>query len=221
MNIWNLEISWDFDQVLLRSEIPVLEFVDNKLGTRYAGRKIKGWNSVAGWLVADGIMQPDKANDFENYVWTEPSIISKAPVNGALQALSYVAWQRGIPQTITTSRIPKLADTTFEQVEKFFPWLQGRVNQRIKAVPGVSGEDYKVEKVSDRFKHNSNLVHHDDSMTFMRKLLSAVPGIDVIGFPCEEDYHLDLIGGRRVFFPDISLFNALVYYPEVNVAQSS
>lgn len=222
LNLHRLEISWDFDQVLIMSEIPVLDFVDKDLGTHYAGRKIKGWNSIAKWISEDGIKTRKEADEYEDWVWTEPKIVREAPPNRCLQAFSFVAWQRGIPQSMTTTRPPKLAEVTYKQVEMHFPWLAGYVNQRSPLEAGVPGTDYKAIKVAERSLVSPNLVHLDDSMVCMRKILKLNPDVDIIGFPAPEEEFSDMVGGRHIFFSDISMFESLLNYsPQIpSVAQS-
>lgn len=216
MNLYNLELSWDFDQVLMQTEIPVADFCDSDKGTHYRGRKIRGWNSFSQWLLEDGIFRTkEEADDYENKIWTDPKIIKEGLPNRKLQALSYAAFKRGIKQTITTSRISKLAIVTEGQVKLYYPWLSESVNQRLEDIPGVAGEDYKVTKVSELYMANPSLVHMDDSMTFMRKLLGKNPDISVLGFPAPEDYYADLTGGSRIFFPDISVFADMLYYSDL------
>ncbi|HJY98392.1 MAG TPA: hypothetical protein VJ227_01620 [Patescibacteria group bacterium] len=212
LNRRGLEISWDFDQVLLKSEVPVLDFVDKDLGTRYSGRKIKGWNSISKWLTEDGLKPEKEALEYEDWVWTEPKIIKDALPNERLRALSLAAKRRGIKQTISTSRVHKLASTTDGQVKLHFPWLEGRVNQRRSEADGPSGENFKVAKVSEIYRRNPDVIHLDDSMTFMRKLLMACPGINVLGFPAPDERHDDLYGEMRIFFPEISIFESLIYH---------
>lgn len=216
LDIPDLEISWDFDQVLVRSEIPVADFCDMDLKTHYAGRRIRGWNSFSKWLLDDGVFKTKEESDaYEEMIWTDPKILKEAPPNKRLQALSFKASQLGIRQTITTSRIPALAKTTECQVKLHFPWLIGHVNQREVAVAWESGEDYKVAKVSEMYSKNPNVVHLDDSMSFVRKIIKIAPGIDIIGFPCVEDDTIGFENGRRVFFPDISVLTEMISYPEV------
>ncbi len=216
LNIPDLEISWDFDQVLMQSEIPTADYCDKDKGTKYSGRKIRGWNSYSKWLFEDGKFKTiEEAEAYEEYIWTHPKILKEAPPNKRFQALSFEAWRVGIKQSITTSRIPELAFVTETQVRLHFPWLTGQVNQRTEAITGVSGEDYKVLQVAAAYEANPSLVHLDDSMSFMRKILKVTPGLSVIGFPCLEDIYADMQGPRRVFFPDISMFNELIFYPEV------
>lgn len=216
LNTWNLEISWDFDQVLIESQSPVFEKADKDFGTHYKGRKVISWSSVAEWLVEDGKMHDfEKAKDYEEALWNDPDIIAKSPVNRRLQALSFVAWQRGIRQTISTSRPPALEEVTKLQVEKYFPWLIGHVNQRTVKQAGVNGKDginFKVRHVSELYQGNHNLVHLDDSMVTLRKLLQLHPNMNVFGFPATKERFSDLIGGQRIFFPDIALFESLVVY---------
>ncbi len=187
LNIPDLEISWDFDQVLMQSEIPTADYCDKDKGTKYSGRKIRGWNSYSKWLFEDGKFKTiEEAEAYEEYIWTHPKILKEAPPNKRFQALSFEAWRVGIKQSITTSRIPELAFVTETQV-----------------------------RVAAAYEANPSLVHLDDSMSFMRKILKVTPGLSVIGFPCLEDIYADMQGPRRVFFPDISMFNELIFYPEV------
>ncbi len=218
LNQKDLLISWDFDQVLIKTEIPVLSFVDRDLGTNYFDRKIKEWNSIAKWLIEDGIKSEKDAYEYEHEVWTNPKIMKWALPNEKLQSLSYAAYLRGIPQVLTTSRVPKLAETTFAQVDLFFPWLKNCVNQRTYEKSGINGEDFKASKIAGLFRLNPNTIHLDDSMTLMRKLINICPEIGLIGFPNPEDDFSGLEGEKRIYFPDISIFNNLVFYfdlPEV------
>lgn len=216
LNYHNLEISWDLDQVLIRTEVPVFEKVDKDFGTHYKDRKVVSWSSAAEWLVEDGKIQDfEKAKEYEETLWNKPEIIVKGPPNWRLRTLSFVAWQRGIKQTITTSRPPIMESVTDVQVKKYFPWLVGHVNQRNISQPGINGKDginFKVRHVSELYQQNHSLIHLDDSMATMRKLVELHPNIDVIGFPATREPYEDLVGGRRIFFPKMAFFESLIYY---------
>lgn len=220
LNIAGLEISWDFDLILMMTQDPVFRKADKDFGTNYKDRKVISWSSVAEWLVEDGKMQDfENAKEYEEKLWNDPEIIRLTPPNKSLQVFSYAAWLRGIKQTISTSRPSTLEEVTKIQVENYFPWLVGNVNQRSAGEPGITGRDgigFKVGHVSELYQRNHGVIHFDDSMTTIRKLLELHPDMDVLGFPATKEPYSDLVGKRRLFFPDITLFESLITYsPEL------
>jgi hypothetical protein len=184
LNLRNLFLDFDLDQVLANSEIPIIEYCSRDLGVNYIGRKLNGYNTISSWIVSDGIMNNLEAVLYETKLWERPDLVNLAPPNEILRAFSYAASLRGIPQSITTSRAPGLADVTHAWVLNYFPWIDV-VNQRTDKT--LKGEEYKAKKVAEAFKINSGTVHFDDSMGAIRKITEIVREIGIIGFPFPRD----------------------------------
>ncbi|QQG41434.1 MAG: hypothetical protein HYV90_04735 [Candidatus Woesebacteria bacterium] len=211
LNQRDLVISWDIDQVLSRTEIPVLDYCDKDLGTNYSSRKIIGWNSIANWLVEDDLMNKKDALEYEWRVWSDPKILLAGEANQKLRNLSIVANVRGVKQYVTTSRIPSLADSTFMWLNHNFPWIPTD-HIGINPNSNLDGNEFKARRVAELFKFNPGMVHLDDSMRLARTLLQKAPDIGFLGFPAEGESFEGLLGERRIFFPNISVFEDLLYY---------
>lgn len=212
LNIWKMEISWDLDQTLLISENPVKEFCDKEFGTNYKSRRITGWDSISKWLVEDGIMPDVKtAVAYEGKLWTDPNILSVSKPNPKLQALSYAAYLRGIPQQIVTVRIAELKETTLKSVEVYFPWIEPR-NVFMNENPDIKGLVYKIGQLSGKLAQTPNLVHFDDDMKLTMPLIGANPGIGLIGilYP-GESVNPKNFGPNQTFIGRDEL-NGLIYY---------
>jgi len=189
----------------------VLGYVDKDLGTNFSGRKIIGWNSVANWLVEDGLMNKNDAFEYERHVWTDPKILLAGEANQKLRGLSRVANLRGIEQFVTTSRVSTLAESTFMWLNRNFAWIPND-HIGINSNSILDGNEFKARRVAELYKRNPGLVHLDDSMKLARTLLQKVPDIGFLGFPNMNEDLAGLAGERRILFPNISIFEDLLYY---------
>ncbi len=211
LNQRNLVLSWDIDQVLAASEIPVLDFCSSDLGVNYVGRKINGYNTVSNWLIEDGIIKKRKdARKYEKDLWENLELIAAAPPNEVLRKFSYAASLRGIQQFVTTSRIPELGHVTDHWVEGHFSWIpKDHINQRVNR--DLKGEIYKAIKVAEIYRRNPEVVHFDDSMNSIYKISQIVPEIGLIGFPYSGDDVSSLQAKTRIFLAR-DLFEQFLYY---------
>lgn len=210
LNKWNLEISWDLDQVLSISEDSVKAFVDSEKGTNYLSRRIDGWNSIARWLVEDGILNEKDAVGFENPLWINNDILSKAKPNEYLRRLSYVAALRNIPQSVTTVRSSGLRLSTYKWLDENFKWIRkGEINMNI----GMnSGFEHKIGIILGKYKKNPELIHIDDDLKIIKALAKAAPGLGIIGVICQSDDISGIEFAENRVFLDRDVLNGLIYY---------
>jgi 5'(3')-deoxyribonucleotidase len=211
LNTAGLVLDFDIDQVLADSEKPVRKKCDLDNGTNYSERNERGYNIMQKWLVEDGIMTPEDASGYEAGLWVNPKLLIQSEPNEALQKLSRAAARRNIPQFATTSRTPEVGEATYDWIRMYFPDIpRSNINQR--ADKSFKGEDYKALKVAKLYSTYPSLVHFDDSMSLMRKLLHLAPGVGIVGFPFAHDDISDIQGKNRVFIPDMNILNDLIYY---------
>lgn len=213
----HLEIDWDLDQTLALSEEPVKLAVDRRFGTNYANRRVDDWNSVAKWLLNDKkITDPSEADEYESYLWTNAETLYQAPPNEALRALSYVAWQRGIPQSITTVRVSGLRQATYKWIEKYYWWI-GAGNVNFNLSTNVKGRDYKVATVLERYLRGPGLIHVDDDLTIIKPLAEKAPNLGLIGIKYPSDNIEGLNGVPNRVFIERDILSSMVPYNPVIV----
>lgn len=215
LNIYKLELDFDLDGVLAKTEIAAFDYCDKDLGTNYSGRKIPGFNPISKWLVEDGIMKLEEAQAYEKSIWDNPKVIMEAPVNKKLRNLSLAAFERHIPQSVTTSRPPELGQTTKSWLKFYFPWIPEE-NINIRTDKSVSGVDFKATKVKEKTEINPNLVHLEDALYHIRRILELTPSANVVGFLDSIDDGADIRGANCVFLPGLSFFESLIYYSDWN-----
>lgn len=216
LNRRDLEISWDLDQTLAITEDPVKNAVDKDFGTKYSERKIQGWNSISRWLLKDGkFSDPGKAEAYEHRLWIDNDILFKALPNDCLRALSYVAWQRGIPQSISTVRVPGLRQSTYKWIDRYFWWINpGDVNFNI----GSADKSFsnKVDSILDLYAKNPGLIHVDDDVFVLSALAEKANNLGIIGInhPGQKRPGIDNSANR--YFIERDRLGSLIYYkPEI------
>ncbi|MEK7168710.1 MAG: hypothetical protein AAB778_01745 [Patescibacteria group bacterium] len=111
-------INWDFDQILVDSEVPVKEKFYIDTGINYRDKKIDQWLALSHWAEKDGYMSFEEAKEIEAPIWEDPEVISLAKPIREMQTYSQKAAERGVIQTIVTTRVSKLREVTFQSLEK-------------------------------------------------------------------------------------------------------
>ena len=200
LNQKDLEISWDLDQTLSLSEEPVKAQCDKDFGTNYLlSKRVDGWHSISKWLLEDGKLDPKEAADYESRLWVNGDVLRLAPPNDYLRWLSFTAYRRGIPQSVTTVRVPGLRRATYEWLGEHFWWISpGKINFKIGM--GVTGAEFKMETIVQKYKKNPCLVHIDDDLKITRPLLARAPGLGLIGIKYPSDNVEDInYAPNRVF----------------------
>lgn len=221
LNIWNLEISWDLDQTLGITEDPIKVKCDSDFGTNYKERKIDGYGNISKWLLEDKVFTHEKeAKDYETKIWADNDILMQALPNERLRNLSYVAYERGIPQSIVTVRSPVLRQSTHKWLNIYFPWISsGNINMNVGGL--VAGAEFKVNTLAVQFQKNPNLIHLDDDMNIVRMLLAPVPNANIIGITYPSDQIDDLRNmDTRVFIGRAEL-DSRIYYSSQNIVDFS
>lgn len=210
LNQRNLVIDWDLDQTLALTEDPVKTAVDAKYGTNYSSRRTDGWDSITKWLVADGFDKAEAEND-EIFFWRNNSILMQAKPNEYLRWLSFAAYQRKIPQYITTIRSPGLRQATYKWVDKYFWWIRpGSINFRIGT--NISGHEFKIKSILDNHKINPGLVHVDDDLTIIKPLAETEPGLGLVGIKYPSDNVESLNHSSNRVFIERDTLNSMIYY---------
>lgn len=212
LNIWNLKISWDLDQTLAITEEPIKLKCDTDFGTNYKERKIDGYGSISKWLLEDRVFTHEKdAKDYENKIWADSAVLIKALPNPSLRNLSYAAYLRKIPQSIVTVRTPALRQTTYKWLVTYFPWISPR-NINVNVGGAIPGSEFKINTIKTKFDQNPNLIHIDDDMEIVRKLVNVSPEVKVIGITYPSDKIDDLnVADNRIFLSRNEL-NSRIYY---------
>lgn len=221
LNIWKSEISWDMDQTLAITEDPIKLKCDFDFGTNYKERKIDGYGNISKWLLEDKIFTREKdAKDYEIKVWANNDVLMQAMPNEGLRNLSYVAYQRGIPQSVVTVRPPVLRQSTHKWLDIYFPWIRaGNVNMNIGGL--ISRSEFKVSTLQAQYQKNPELIHIDDDMDMVRKILFAVPDANIVGLIYPSDDISDInINDNRVFMGREEL-NSRIYYSSQNISDFS
>jgi hypothetical protein len=196
LNREDLMIDWDLDQTLEITENPIKDKVLVDFGKDYRNRNVDGWDSIREWLIADGVAA-GVAGPYEESVWVNNDLLMLGEPNKALRALSYLAYLKGIPQSVTTVRAQGLRQTTYRWLDKHFPWIPaGQVNFNLQT--GIKGRDYKVNSILKQYDKYPGLVHVDDDLTIMRPLIEAAPRLGLIGikYPSDEVDSLNHSGNR-------------------------
>lgn len=208
LNQKDLEFSWDLDQTLALTEDPVKAAIDAKFGTKYSLRRTDGWNTISKWLIADGIDQKDA--DEAELKWRENEVLVQAKPNEYLRWLSFAAFQRGIPQSITTVRSSGLRQMTYKWVEKYYWWIPaGKLNFKI---PMGHGDEFKIERILERYKKNPGLIHWDDDLTIIRPLAKLAPELGIIGIKYPSDDVDGLNHSPNRVFIERDMLNSLIYH---------
>lgn len=211
-----LKIDWDLDQTLSLSEEPVKLMASKDFNGNYSARRVDGWDSISKWLLADKKFEKkEDAKEYERRLWTNGQLLYQAPPNEALRALSYVAWQRGIPQSITTVRVSGLRQVTYKWIDKYFWWIRpGEVNFNISSA--IKGHEYKVNSILEQYAENPGLIHVDDDLTIIQPLAEKAPKLGLIGIKYPSD-DVDGLNGmpNRVFVERDVLSSMIPYNPRI------
>lgn len=138
----NHVVGLDIDQVLLSSIDPVIHQVSKDFETDFSLRDFRGWNSVRDFAVQKLGWTKDRAEEYDEWVWTAPEVIGLAkPMPGAQEFTKRLS-QFGIEFYAITSRIPSLRKTTHEAFEEHFPWIDSS-QIKINEDQGLIGHNFK------------------------------------------------------------------------------
>lgn len=220
LNIYGLQIDWDLDQTLEITEDPMKFAVDVEHNTKFFERRVDGWDSISKWLTEGGILDVDAAIKYEQTLWTNKDLVMMGPPNKPLRRLSYIANQRGIPQSVTTIRDPSLSEVTYKWLDEYFRWIpKDKINQKMNR--RISGHAYKTETILKMYRKNPALIHIDDDFRVVKTLAEVAPDLGVIHIR----YPSDDIGSikyaeRRVYLTRDEL-NSLIYYAPTNEEMAS
>lgn len=213
LNIGGMEIDWDLDQTIEISEDPVKAIVDAQKGTNYFNRRVDRWNSISSWLTQDKILSQEEAKRYEDGLWVNNDVLMMGPPNEKLRDLSFVAWRRGIPQSVTTVRACGLRQTTYKWLGEHFWWIPKK-SINIKVGMNPSGFEFKIAKILDMYKKNPNLIHVDDDIEIIKVLVETAPKMGIVGIKYPGD---DVDGIKyaenRVFLEREDLNNLIYYAP--------
>jgi len=210
LNQSGLVIDWDLDQTLEITEDPVKAAIDLRFGTNYSDRRVNSWRSVAEWLTKDKILNAEDADKYESSLWINNLTLYAGRPNEYLRALSYVAYLRNIPQTVTTVRALGLRQMTYKWLDENFWWIKSRdINFNVSATPG---REFKIESIVAEHKKYPGLIHVDDDMKIMKILAGTSPSLGLIGITNSgDDVSSFSYSGNRVFL-DREDLNGRIYY---------
>ncbi len=140
-----IKIGLDVDGVLAMSVEPVVERFNKDFKTSYKPKDFTGWNSVAGWVVKQGLTQ-EKAIEYEHFLWTDPEILFKSPPGIGTKEFIKAVIKNKIDFYVITSRIPSLRDSTISWFGKNLP-LVSKEKIYINQNSLVSGDVFKKETI--------------------------------------------------------------------------
>ena len=173
------KISWDLDQVLALSEEPVKKMFDTIFDTNYFERKIDRLEALAAWAAEDQIVEHKMAVAIEEVLWVHPDVLVRSQPIPEIQHYSKLAHDRGIEQTVVTSRPPNLRDNTLQWLNEndHYPWIV-KENIYIREDKEESGDEFKGKTIA----MVGGEVHFEDSIASVEATL-AMSNASVVLFP--------------------------------------
>lgn len=170
-------INWDLDQVLALSEEPVKKMFDAIFHTNYFERKLDRWEALAAWAAEDEIVEYKMAVKIEQVLWVHPDVLIQAQPISEIQRYSKLVHDRGIEQTVVTSRPPNLRDNTIQWLNDHYPWI-AKENIYIREDQNESGDEFKGKTIA----MIGCEVHFEDSVASVEATL-AMSNASVVFFP--------------------------------------
>ena len=118
--------AYDLDQIILRSQIPVIEEFNKRHKTFYHWYE-HGWDSMREWLRKDFGYTDNQIEQEYKDLWENAEILSNAPI--IKPTLEFINKMKilGKKQLIITSRKPHLYDSTVKLLEKEH-WFKRTIN---------------------------------------------------------------------------------------------
>jgi len=161
--------SMDVDLVVAGTAYPVIEKFNKDFGTDYPVGAVDNWFAVKKLAVKHGMNEQD-ASAYDNWIWTDAEILSRAPVMPGAAAFIQRLTRNGIEHFFITSRLPSLKETTLGWFRENLPGVDlARVctNQDSE----VRGKDFKWQTVA----RLGIGVHIDDDALHSRLVLENTP----------------------------------------------
>lgn len=139
-------VGLDADQILIRSEVPVVKEFNSIFKTSYTVEEL-GWESISEWLINLKFSEID-ARNMDEYLWTDPDILFDSPPVPGGREVYRALEQLGKEQHIVTSRPPRLEEITRKWFSIWMPWIpQERIH--INKDKNVSGREFKAAKINE------------------------------------------------------------------------
>lgn len=177
LNFQVQKINWDLDQVLALSEEPVKKMFDLILHTNYFERKLDRWEALSAWAVEDQVVDYKMALALEEVLWVHPDVLIQSRPIPEIRYYSKLAHDRGIEQTVVTSRPSTLKDNTFQWLDEHYPWIEEE-NIYIREDQKESGDEFKGKTIA----MIGCEVHFEDSIKSVEATLS-MSNASVVLFP--------------------------------------
>ena len=198
-------IHFDLDEILSVSQDPVKKEFDRICGTDYCKYQIDRWFALATRAHNDGIMTFEEARKIEDQLWINPDILVQSQPNMLFRSYSKRAHELGIPQYVTTSRIPNLKDCTYAWLEKHFPWISNQ-NIAIQSKDyGLGGDNFKASRIQSIHPY----AHFEDALRAVQSIRFLGLDTPVIWFPRKAERGSFANDPRLIEFSDEILFFGL------------
>jgi|GEM_PF-6867627 len=179
-------IAYDLDQIIIRSEIPVVKEFNKDFKTKYRWQD-HGWNSMADWIKEIGIRDDEKIVDIFNKYWMNPEILIKAPIVSSTYEFIEKMHDIGKKQLIITSRKPYFYESTLNWLEKnnllkFIPEENIFMNRNEK-MRGIDFKKTTIEKYADLMIEDSliqlkEIVRHLETISDKANIIWIPAGPD-------------------------------------------
>jgi hypothetical protein len=141
-------IAYDLDQIIVRSEIPVVKEFNKEFKTNHRWQE-HGWNTMVKWLKDIGINDEEKITEIFSRYWLNPEILIKAPIVPSTFEFIKKMSEKGKKQLIITSRKPYFIESTMKWLDK---------NNILKYIPKENvfmNLDKKIEGID----HKKHVIH--------------------------------------------------------------
>jgi hypothetical protein len=197
------KITWDFDQIMFASEVPVKKDFYLKTGINCLDWPIDRWLALTERAVAESSMSYEEAKAIEMKSWMDPDILVQSKPIRAIQLYSKIAFLKGVKQSVVTARAPSLHEATTYGIQKYFNWIPEK-DVHIRKDESVNGKIFKGMTVGIVDPE----VHFEDSTADTESVLAhSNASVMLFSRSMERDRFLD--NKRVIELSDMAIFASL------------
>lgn len=190
---YGFQIAWDIDGVSARPEIPVLEIMNERLGTDYRPEDIRHWYWVSE-TVQEITGNSALAQELESN-WFKPEVLGRAPPDkGTLFVVRFCHFLH-FNQIFVTTRLPECSEATCEWFRQYLPWVVTEGLLHIRRDTQEKGDDFKMKKA---IEVGADIFFEDNGETIQDFLARRISDPRLVNRPWNEDFFGNL-DERRVY----------------------
>ena len=164
-------IGWDGDGVVIESDIPVRNAVNQILKLNIQKSNLTSWTALTE-IVQRETGDKNKADEMTAY-WFDPDTLRKSPPNDEiLEVITKCKVLSDTEQRFITTRVARCADITRDWLKEYVTGIDWNTNLHIRQINDLrSGDDFKVGTL---LAYNVGFMSEDNSTTVSR-ILAGVP----------------------------------------------